>query len=124
MRQAARDLKHPILSSPGRVSLPVAAGEQVVSIHASGYHSIAITSRGRVITLGHVIDSTYVDDLLDEGGEPIGESRGWDEDEEEEARSEDPEGELVLEGDPGGGHADEAEDGGGGFDEEGFDEGY
>ena len=85
MRQTARNLKQPILPSPGRITglpvasgvkslfllftlptshflvqlltcLPLATGERIVSIQASGYHAIALTGSGRVITLGHVID--------------------------------------------------------------------
>ena len=65
MRQCARDLQVPILSTPGRVLLPDEWGT-VAQIHSSGYHAVVITSLGKVVTLGRGVGSTTYDGIADE----------------------------------------------------------
>ena len=114
MRQCARELKQPILPTPGRVPLPMRPGEVVASLSASGYHAVAVTSQGRVFTLGHGIDASFLEEA------PVGAdaiAAGLLEEEEGDAAVDDvgadPEAGLVLGGDRGdGGGVEEAgEDG-------------
>ena len=80
LRQCARELKKPVLDTPGRVALPLRPGESVHSISASGYHAVAVTTAGRVLSLGSQLDATFVDEEhgLAEGEEVLMEGEDAD----------------------------------------------
>jgi alpha-tubulin suppressor-like RCC1 family protein len=110
MRQCARELKQPILATPGRVPLPLRPGEAVASLSASGYHAVAVTSLGRVFTLGHGIDASFVEEAP-VGADATAEGMESDEGDAVMGADADPEAGLVLDGERGaGGGVEEALD--------------
>ena len=71
VQQCARDLEAPLLLEPGAVRLPpFAPGERVVRISASGYHSVAVTNKGRCLTLGKLVKAADIVGDYDMTGAP------------------------------------------------------